>query len=511
MGLGMFMAILDIQVVVTSLPTIQAALDIGREQMSWVQTAYLVAEVIAIPLTGLLTRALTMRALFGLALSLFTLASIGCAASGGLASLLAWRVLQGFAGGVLIPLVFSAVFLLFPVQRQPLATTIAGVLAVLAPTLGPVVGGWITQTWSWHWLFLINVLPGLVAVVVGLRCLARERPELAACRCLDWPSLMLLALALAALEIGLKEAPARGWTAGLVIALFALCLVCAAGFIQRTLGARYPVVDLRTLRDPDFAAGCWLNFALGIGLFGSTYLMPVFLAFVRGHGALRIGEIMLVTGAAQLVAAPLVVQLVRRYDARHLTLIGFGLFAFGLALSAFDTRATDFEQMILPQLIRGGAIMLCLLPPTQLALGHLPPERIADASGLFNLMRNLGGAIGIALIDSVIQARAPVHAELLVERLKSGDVETARQIGLAEGLVTGQPITEVSPMMAAMVQPLIETASLVEAINEAWAIMCFCMVLGVLALPFATRSHSRPLATAAQAAPTDRRPARLDH
>ena len=170
MCIGMFMAILDVQVVVTSLPTIQSALEIPPDQMSWVQTAYLIAEVIAIPLTGFLTRFLSMRWLFVVALTIFTAASIGCAASQTFPALIAWRVIQGFSGGTLIPAVFSAVFLLFPPSRQAIATTLAGVLAVLAPTVGPIVGGWITQTYSWHWLFLINVIPGIVSV--GLAALS---------------------------------------------------------------------------------------------------------------------------------------------------------------------------------------------------------------------------------------------------------------------------------------------------------------------------------------------------
>ena len=174
MCLGMFMAILDIQVVATSLPDIRAALDVGADQMSWIQTAYLIAEIIAIPLTGLLTRMLGMRRLFVVALSIFIATSIGCAASGSLSTLIAWRVLQGFSGGVLIPTVFSAVFLLFPVHRQDIATTLGGALAVLAPTVGPIVGGWITDTYSWHWLFLINVVPGILAAAVAAWLLPRE-------------------------------------------------------------------------------------------------------------------------------------------------------------------------------------------------------------------------------------------------------------------------------------------------------------------------------------------------
>src|ERR1700704_1885756 len=207
MCVGMFMAILDIQVVATSLPAIQDALAISRDAMSWIQTTYLIAEIIAIPLTGWLTRILTLRWLFVIAIGLFTAASIGCAFSGSFLTLVSFRVLQGFAGGALIPAVFSAVFLLFPIRLHPIATTMAGIMAVLAPTVGPVVGGWITETWSWHWLFLINVVPGVVAAVAAPLLLPRGRPRLNNLATLDGVSLALMAIALAALELGLKQAP----------------------------------------------------------------------------------------------------------------------------------------------------------------------------------------------------------------------------------------------------------------------------------------------------------------
>src|SRR5689334_4409286 len=307
MCLGMFMAILDVQVVATSLPTIQASLDIAQDRMSWIQTAYLIAEIIAIPLSGFLTRLLTLRWLFVVAVSAFTLASIACAASENFSSLIACRVLQGFSGGTLIPVVFSAVFLLFPSRSQPLATMIAGVLAVLAPTVGPIVGGWITETYSWPWLFLINVLPGVVAASLASISLPREAVSFDQLRNLDVISLGLGSVALTALEIGIKEAPERGWTSPLAAGLLVLSVLAAAGFVVRTLRSRHPLVNLRTFRNQNFSIGCMVSFALGVGLFGSVYLMPVFLAYVRGHNALAIGEIMLVTGVTQLVAAPVAV------------------------------------------------------------------------------------------------------------------------------------------------------------------------------------------------------------
>lgn len=488
MCIGMFMAILDIQVVVTSLPTIQTALDIPPDRMSWIQTAYLIAEVIAIPLTGVLTRILSMRWLFVIALSVFTLASIGCAASQSFPALITWRIIQGFSGGTLIPAVFSAVFLLFPVHRQAIATTLAGVLAVLAPTVGPIVGGWITQTYSWHWLFLINVLPGIAAAGLAAMLLPRDAPNFAEASRLDVVSLALLAIALAALEITLKEAPQRGWTSGLILGTAALSLASAVGFARRTLRARDPIVDLRHFADRNFAIGCVLSFGLGIGLFGSVYLMPVFLAFVRGHNALQIGEIMLVTGLAQLAVAPLAVALERRCDARLLTAAGFALFAVGLGLSTQQTPQTDAEGMFWPQVVRGLGIMFCLLPPTRLALGALAPDRVPDASGLFNLMRNLGGAIGLALIDTVIFSRAPVHGTAIVERLQAGDTATARFIGLPLELFAARPAGPIDAEAAAFLRPLIEKAAMTSAINEAWALVALLTLAAMAFAPFARRT-----------------------
>lgn len=491
MCVGMFMAILDVQVVATSLPTIQGALGIARDKISWIQTAYLIAEVIAIPLTGFLTRLLTMRWLFVVTLSVFTAASIGCAASTSFSMLMVWRVVQGFSGGTLIPAVFSAVFLLFPPRLQGIATTIGGVLAVLAPTIGPIVGGWITETYTWHWLFLINVVPGIGAALAAVWLLPVEKPMLAEARSLDVVSIGCMAIALAALEIALKEAPEHGWLSSLVGGLLAVSVVAGVAFARRTLGRSRPVVELRTLADPIFAVGCLLSFVLGIGLFGSVYMMPVFLGFARGHEALEIGEIMLVTGIAQLATAPLAVALERRMGARLLTTAGFALFAVGIGLSAFHTPATDFAGMFWPQVIRGVAIMFCLLPPTRLALGHLEAAAVPDASGLFNLMRNLGGAIGIALIDSIIYGRAPGHAQAIAHRLMAGDIATAKFVGIPLRLFTERAPGPIDAVTQGILEPMVNRAAFVAAMNDAWAVVAILTMAALLSIPFARQRKAR--------------------
>jgi DHA2 family multidrug resistance protein len=485
MCLGMFMAILDIQVVATSLPAIQHALAISRDAMSWIQTAYLIAEITAIPLTGLLTRVLTLRWLFVSAIILFTLASIGCAFSGDFAILVSFRVLQGFAGGTLIPAVFSAVFLLFPIRLHPVATTLAGIMAVLAPTIGPVVGGWITETWSWHWLFLINVAPGVIAAAATPFLLPREKTCFTDLAALDRVSLTLIAIALASLEIGLKQAPQDGWLSPLCLALFVLSAAAATAFSLRTLKALHPVVDLKTLRAPPFAIGCALSFCLGVGLFGSVYLMPVFLAYVRHHDAFEIGTIMLVTGIAQLATAPIAGYMESRYDPRYLSAAGFALFALGLGWSASQSRVADFDEMFWPQVLRGVAIMFCLLPPTRLALGTLTAIQVPDASGLFNLMRNLGGAIGIALIDTILYGRTGGHADALRDRLIAGDVSAAQAIGLDVQLFTHRPPDVSDATVEAYLRPMVEKAAFALSTNEAWTLLACVALIGLLLVPFA--------------------------
>jgi MFS transporter, DHA2 family, multidrug resistance protein len=487
---GMFMAILDIQIVATSLPAIQSALSIRPDEMSWVQTSYLIAEIISIPLSGWLTRVLSLRGVFVVMATVFVIASAGCATSAGFSSLIAWRSVQGFAGGALIPIVFSAGFLLFSGRRQLVATTIAGMLAVLAPTVGPVVGGWITSTWNWQWLFLINIAPGIVAIVVGALCLPRSNVPAAdrtgAFKALDITSLLALALALAAFQIALKDASKLGWTSGLVVGLLAAATGGIVVFAQRSLQRSNPFVDLRALTDRNFALGCALSFILGIGLYGNVYLMPVFLAYVRQHDAFAIGQVMLVTGAAQLLAAPIVVWLERKIDARWLSLFGFALFAAGLGMSVVDTPRSDYNEMFWPQIVRGIGIMFCLLPPTRIALGHLPLDRVPDASALFNLMRNLGGAIGLALIDTVIFGRAPGHGAMLATKLMDRDFAAFKFVGLSRPLRSAV----ITPEMQEFARPAVERAALTIAVTEAWMLIAALTAVGVI-IALAVKPHQR--------------------
>jgi MFS transporter, DHA2 family, multidrug resistance protein len=483
MGIGMFMAILDIQIVASSLPEIQAGLGIPLDRLSWVQTAYLMAEIVAIPLTGWLTRLLSTRGAFVVCVGGFTAASLACAGATGFWSLIPARVVQGFCGGALIPLVFSAIFLMFDWPRRTRATLVAGTLAMLAPTLGPSIGGFVTDRFSWHWLFLINVPPGIVVALLAAWAVDVDRSDWRSFGSVDLLALPLLAVFLAGLELLLKEAPERGWSSTPMLLLAGICVACGGGLVRRSLRHPAPLIDLGAFRNRSFAVGCWFSFVLGIGLYGATYLLPVFLGLVRNYDALPIGEIMMVTGAAQLVMAPLATMLERRTEARLLIAAGYALLAIGWLGNGFMTFATDFWGLFWQQIARGAAVMLCLLPTTALALGGFDPADVPNASGLFNLMRNLGGAIGLAMIDTILEQRTPTHVASLVARLQAGDAAAARLVGLPTERFTGVPLGPVDQATRDFVAPLVERAGLVAAFDDAWLLIGGLILLSLLLSP----------------------------
>jgi DHA2 family multidrug resistance protein len=484
MSIGMFMAVLDIQIVASSLPEIQAALQIPLERLDWVQTSYLSAEIVAIPLTGWISHTLSTRGAFAVCVLGFVAASGACAASDGFWWLIAARTVQGFFGGFLIPLVFSAVFLMFddgPARVR--ATMIAGIMAMLAPTLGPTVGGFVTDRLTWHWLFLINVPPGiLVALVVGCSAVI-DRAAGRRGDGIDLVAAPLLALFLGGLQVALSEAPGRGWRSPGMLTLLLLCLASGALTLRRCLVHPRPLVHLRAFRQRNFALGCAFSFALGAGLYGATYLLPLYLGVVRHHDPLEIGLIMMVTGGAQLVAAPIATILERRSDPRLLTACGFGLLALGLIGNGFMQPADDFWALAWQQAARGFAFMFCLLPTTSLALGEFPPHEVANASGLFNLMRNLGGAIGLAAVGTLIQQRVPIHVTTLAARLQAGDRAAAQFVGLPLDQFTGRPLGPVDQATRDLVTPLVEHAGLTLSLNEAWLLLGGVVLLSVFAVP----------------------------
>jgi len=416
MCFGMFMAVLDIQIVSASLADIQAGLSASADEIPWVQTSYLIAEVIAIPLSGFLSRALGTRILFAISAAGFTLASIMCGMSSSIDEMIAWRAIQGFIGGGMIPTVFASAYLIFQGPRQKFVAPIIGLIATLAPTIGPTVGGYLTDAYSWHWLFFINVLPGIIVTLAAYTLIDFDQPDFGLLRNFDWYGLLSMAGFLGALEYVLEEGPRYEWFDDDTILTVAIVSgVSALVFFARVLMARAPIVDLYAFANRNFAVGSLFSFVLGIGLYGLTYLYPVYLAQVRGYDALMIGETLFVSGVVMFVTAPIAGQLNERFDPRIILVSGFVLFAIGTWQMIYVTSDWDFWELLWPQVFRGIGLMFAIIPVTNTALGTLPLERVKNASGLFNLMRNLGGAIGLAAINTVFNDRMDLHLQRLHE------------------------------------------------------------------------------------------------
>ena len=424
MVFGMFMAILDIQIVSASLSEIQAGLSASADEVAWVQTSYLIAEVVMIPLSGFLSRAFSTRIMFTISAAGFTLMSLLCATATSINQMIVFRALQGFIGGGMIPTVFAAAYTIFPRRKMPLIAPLIGLVATLAPTIGPTLGGYLTDLFNWRWLFLVNVAPGIVVTTVSWLLVDFDHPDLRVLKNFDWTGLISMALFLGALEYLLEEGPTKNWFDEDLITLAAVASAAgAAMFFWRAFTAKNPIVDLTAFANRNFWTGSMASFVLGVGLYGLTYLYPVYLARVRGLSALQIGETMFVTGLCQFMAAPLVGKLMTRFDPRIMIAGGFIGFAYSCWLATFITKDWAFGELIIPQIFRGFSLMFCMVPINNLALGTLSPAKIKNASGLFNVTRNLGGAVGLAMINTMINKRMDLHLERLHETVKWGNAQ----------------------------------------------------------------------------------------
>lgn len=477
MVFGMFMAILDIQIVSASLSDIQAGLAASSEEISWVQTAYLIAEVIMIPLSGFLSRVMSTRILFTLSAVGFTASSFLCATATNIDQMIVYRGLQGFLGGGMIPSVFAAAFTIFPPNRRAIVSPIIGLIATLAPTIGPTVGGLLSHALSWHWLFLVNVIPGICVATATWNLIDFDKPDWKLAGRFDWFGLAAMIAFLGSLQYVLEEGPFNDWLDDRTVFGFAIVMVVGGiVFFWRALTRDEPIVDLSAFRNVNFAFGSIFSFVMGIGLYGLTYLYPLYLGRVRGYDSLMIGEAVFVSGLAMFFTAPVAGYLSEKIDLRVMLLIGFLGFATSTWMLTGLTPDWDFHELLWPQVLRGISLMLCMVPINNLALGTLEPSRMKGASGLFNLTRNLGGAVGLAVINTLLTDRGDLHYARLAEELTWSNGEAVRQMDLMARNIATHGYDGQTGAMIQMAGRLMKQAS----------VMSFIDVFTILAALFAS-------------------------
>lgn len=492
MALGMFMAILDIQIVAASLGQIQAGLSASAEEIAWVQTSYLIAEVVMIPLSGFLSRALGIRILFALSAGLFTLASLLCAMVSTIEAMIVARAFQGFVGGAMIPTVYAASFLMFGRSRQMKVTVIVSFIVTLAPTIGPALGGWLTSALSWHWLFLINIVPGIF-ITIGVLALVRldDRPDRSLLARIDLAGLVALSLLCGGAVFVLEDGTSRQWFEDPAIRVMAVVVLLSALLLAwRVRAAAEPIVRFEPFTNLNFTAGALMGGVFGIGLYGLVYLYPLFLTRVADLSSAQIGTTVFVTGVAMGLTAPVSGWLSSRVDARALASLGFLLLAGSTWASTGITSEWRFAELFWPQAMRGAGIMFCIVSVSVMAFATLPQPMIKDATGLFTLFRNIGGAVGIALINSMLAVRLNFHQARIAETANPARPEIAERLEMmtAMGVARGYPDPDNFALRA--MADMIRREALVMAIADAFLVLSILFVLVAVIPPFLAKPGS---------------------
>jgi DHA2 family multidrug resistance protein len=425
--LGAFMAVLNIQIVNASLADIQGAIGAGIDDGGWISTSYLIAEIVVIPLSGWLAQVFSIRIYLLVNASLFMVFSAACALAQNLPQMIVLRAVQGFSGGVLIPMAFTLIITLLPKAKQPIGLAMFAISATFAPAIGPTIGGYLTENWGWEYIFYVNLVPGALMIGMLWFSLESEPMKLSLLREGDWFGIVTMAIGLSALQTVLEEGNKDDWFGSpFIVRLSIVAAVALSTFLWMELTASKPLLNLRLLVRRNFGFGILANFLLGIALYGSVYILPVYLARIQGYNAEQIGMVLAWTGLPQLLLIPLVPRLMQRFDARIIIGIGFALFAGSNFMNVHMTNDYATDQLFWPNIVRAFGQALVFAPLSAVATAGIEAENAGSASGLFNMMRNLGGAVGIALLQTLLTKREQYHSNVLMQSVSM--LEQATQV-----------------------------------------------------------------------------------
>ena len=422
--LGALMAMLDISIVNSSLPTIQGEIGASGTEGTWISTAYLVAEIIIIPLSGWLEKLLGLRTLLLLAASLFVSFSMLCGFSDSLPMMIIGRVGQGFTGGALIPTAMTIIATRLPREQQPIGNVMFGATAILGPVFGPVLGGWLTENVSWHYAFFINLPVGFTLLLLLLVAMPHQRPKLELIRQADWFGIAGLALGLGGLTVVLEEGEREQWFSSPEIRWVAL--VSLIGFISLFVGqatAQKPVIRLRLLLDRQFGAIVAMITVIGMVIYGTSYTIPQFLSQIADYNSLQAGEIVFLSGLPMMVMIPFTPFLMRTIDIRIAVAFGMTLLAVSAYMETDLTVLSTGNAFATSQIIRGFGTVFSAMFMNQAAIRSVSPEQASDAAGLYNTGRNLGGSLALAGIAVIQDQRTWLHSRRIEESLSANSVD----------------------------------------------------------------------------------------
>jgi len=443
--LGAFMAVLNIQIVNASLADIQGAIGAGTDDGGWISTSYLIAEIVVIPLTGWLARVFSVRTYLLVNAILFLVFSVACAFAANLQQMIILRAIQGFSGGVLIPMAFTIIITMLPKAKQPIGLALFALSATFAPAIGPTIGGYLTENWGWEYIFYVNLVPGAIMVGMLWASLDRAPMNLGLLAKGDWPGIVTMAIGLAALQTVLEEGNKDDWFGSpFIVRLSVVAAVSLTLFLIIELRAAHPLLNLRLLVRRNFGFGIVANFLLGIALYGSVFILPIYLTRIQGYNSEQIGMVLAWTGIPQLLLIPLVPRLMKRIDLRIMIVVGFALFAASNFMNIYMTADYASDQLFWPNIVRAIGQALVFTPLSAIATSGIEKENAGSASSLFNMMRNLGGAVGIAMLQTFAQKREQFHSNILTDSVTVFDEATRTRIARLTAYFMNHGVSDVA-------------------------------------------------------------------
>jgi DHA2 family multidrug resistance protein len=412
--LGAFMAVLNIQITNASLLYIEGGIGTGVDNGAWISTAYLIGEIIVIPLTDYLSRVFSFRRYLIVNTVLFLGFSVACAFARNLPEMIVLRALQGFTGGVLIPMAFTLVLTKLPKPQQPIGLSLFALTATFAPAIGPTIGGYLTENYGWQYIFFVNLVPGAAMVVVLWLTLERAPMRLSLLEHGDWLGIGTMAIGLASLQTVLDEGNKDGWFDSVFIIRLALvAAVFLSLFVWIEIRSANPAVNLRLLARRNFGLGTLANILVGFALYGTVYILPQYLGQVFGYNAEQIGFVLAWTGLPQLAIIPFVPWLMARLDARLIVVVGLCVFAVSCFMNAYMSPDYAGDQLRVPNIVRSLGQAVVLTPLASIAMVGIARQESGAASGVFNMLRNLGGAFGTALLATIVTKREQFHSNVV--------------------------------------------------------------------------------------------------
>jgi DHA2 family multidrug resistance protein len=474
------MVIIDTSVVNVSLDHIRGSLSAGIDEATWSITSYLAANAIVIPMTGWLSRFFGRKRYLMFSVALFTLSSLFCGLAWSIQSLVFFRILQGIAGGSLQPISQAVLLETFPPAQHGMAMAFYGIGIMFGPIIGPFLGGWITDNWSWHWIFFVNIPVGAVSILMSILFI-HDPPYMKGMKMkIDYWGLILLSVGIGCLQIMLDKGQREDWfSSDFIIWLCIISVISLIVFVLIELFVKDPILDLRILKNLSFSIGNVVIFFVFFSMFGSIILLPIYLQTLMGYTATLAGMILAPGGIASLIVMPVVGRLITWVNSKGIIICGIIVTAWSTYLMSQFNRLADFDTVLWPRVLMGVGVGLIIIPLTTLTLSHIRKEEMGNATSIYNLVRNIGGSFGVSITATFLARRTQFHQSHLVEHLTPFDTPYAigarqsAEVLSARGL---DPALSSQGGLGVIYDQLLREASMM-SFNDVFYILTIAMVM----------------------------------